>query len=130
MVFLRFCEHRAMNKRSAIETQLLKNTCKNSISINAKTQKIRRALCPGRVRSLTSSFPSHRRFVVVRSTSDRSFLGSRFSSSWTSDFDPILLKEYYRARHTRAPRGPSRPKLLPSLVGIRFGTWVLKSSCF
>ena len=47
-------------------------------------------------------------FVVVL------FIGSRFSSSWSLDFDSQCNLELTRRDIPEAPRGRSRPKLLPS----------------
>ena len=75
----------------------------------------------------------YRRFVVVRSTSDRSFLGSRFSSSWTSDFDPILLSST-RGRDIHEPPeahpAPNYSRRIRPDMGIRSVTGILKSLLF
>ena len=47
-------------------------------------------------------------------------LGFRFLLFFSTD----------QARHTRPPRDRSRPKLLPSLMGVRPGTFFQKSFCF
>ena len=56
----------------------------------------------------------HCRFVVVPSIFYRSFLGSRFSSSWSLDFVSFCNLELIGRDIPEAPWGRSRPKLLPS----------------